>query len=352
MFVSYGTGGATGMLRKAFYFMTGFGHSSVMVFFVMSGFLVGGKALERLAQGSFSWQKYAVDRSSRLYAVYFLALVLGGFLDYYGYQYLNRFGLYDQSFSGTIPVVNHDFHSTLTPANFGLNLVMCQTVLSPVFGSNGPLWSLANEFWYYLAGPVLFALFFRQTRRKLLIGIATLVALFCFLPAGILVYFLIWLFGASLYFLNNRPLLPLWFSMLLFLSSFTADRLQFLKPSILGDFLIGISFALVINSAARCPQRLPGNALSRKAANFSYSVYLCHFPILAFLLSALFQNTGLGLRGPLSRIQATLFILVLALVYIGCFLVSLATELQTPRIRNWLYGFMKRDTTLNATANG
>src|ERR1035441_502485 len=43
--------------------------------------------------------------------------------------------------------------STL-PAFFG-NLFFLQSVVSPVFGSNGPLWSLSYEFWYYILFPVL-----------------------------------------------------------------------------------------------------------------------------------------------------------------------------------------------------
>jgi len=30
------------------------------------------------------------------------------------------------------------------------NLGFVQTVSVPVYGTNGPLWSLANEFWYYV----------------------------------------------------------------------------------------------------------------------------------------------------------------------------------------------------------
>ena len=250
MFIDYGTGGRMNLFGKAFYFMTGFGHSAVMIFFVMSGFLVGGKVLQRLSQGTFSWQKYAVDRSSRLYAVYVVALLLGGALDYIGFHHFNQFGLYDESFSGRIPVVNFNFHQNLSPSVFGLNLIMCQTILGPVFGSNGPLWSLANESWYYLAGPLLFALLYLRGWRTATLSLGALAVLFWFLPGDILVYILVWLMGAGLYFLNLRRFLPLWCSLPLFVVSFSLARLQWLTVPFLADFFIGISFALVINSAA------------------------------------------------------------------------------------------------------
>jgi peptidoglycan/LPS O-acetylase OafA/YrhL len=352
MFLPYGVDDRLGFLGKAFYFLTGFGHSAVMVFFVMSGFLVGGKVLDRVAQGEFSWQKYAVDRSSRLYAVYVMALLLGGTLDYIGYHHLNRFGLYDQSFSGHISVVNSDFHANLAPAIFGVNLVMCQTILAPVFGSNGPLWSLANEFWYYLAGPLLFMLLLGRAWLRVFLGAGALVALFWFLPASILIYSLVWLMGAALYFINARPRLPFWLTLLLFLASLSAARLRWVKLPYAGDFLIGITFALLINSTAGDARRLPGAVLSRKAADFSYSVYLCHFPFLVFVLSALYQKTGIGLQGPRSFLIICLSLLVLASAYLWCYLISLVTERQTPRIRKLLYRCMGREVVMPAAKIG
>jgi len=344
--VPNGTGGQMGAIGKIFYFMTGFGHSAVMIFFVMSGFLVGGKVLDRLAQGNFNWQKYAVNRISRLYAVYVLALLLGGALDYLGHHSFNQSGLYNQKFSGQIAVINHNFFENLTAPIFAVNLLMCQTILGPVFGSNGPLWSLANEFWYYLAGPLLFGLFYTFTRWRLLPGVAMLVLLVWFLPASILIYFFVWLLGAALYFANGRALVPLWASLILLAVSFSAARLQWLTVPCLADFFIGITFALVINSAARGSRRLPGHGLSRKAADFSYSVYLCHFPFLVFVLSALYQATGTGLQEPRSFLSSGIFLLALVLVYAWAFLVSLATERQTPRIRQWLYQLIRQDPLL------
>jgi peptidoglycan/LPS O-acetylase OafA/YrhL len=35
------------------------------------------------------------------------------------------------------------------------NLVFLQAILVPTWGSNGPLWSLAFEFWFYIWFPTL-----------------------------------------------------------------------------------------------------------------------------------------------------------------------------------------------------
>jgi peptidoglycan/LPS O-acetylase OafA/YrhL len=277
MFADFSPQNHPGKLEKIFYYMTGFGHSAVMVFFVMSGYLVGGKVLDRMLQGNFDWQKYAIDRVSRLYAVYMLALLIGGGLDYFGYHWFNQYGLYNETFPGKIAVINHNFHRCLTAPIFALNLAMCQTVLGPVFGSNGPLWSLANEFWYYLAGPLLFGLVIWKTNNLRIFAMVGLALLIWFLPAAILIYASVWLLGAALYFINGRAWLPMWIPLILFAASFSVARLQWFKIPYLPDFLIGISFALLINSATGSARRLPGNRWSREAAGFSYSVYLCIF---------------------------------------------------------------------------
>lgn len=350
MFTDYGTSGGFSILEKLFYFITGFGHSAVMIFFVMSGFLVGGKVLERLAQGRFEWQKYGVDRFSRLYAVFALALLLGAALDYLGYHCFNQFGLYNHTFAGRIAVINHDFHQNLTLPIFAVNLAMCQTILGPVFGSNGPLWSLANEAWYYLAGPLLFALLFKRQVGFRILGAIGLAGIIWFLPAPILIYSLVWILGAALYFINGRKLVPLWISLGLFAICFSVARLQWLAPPYLGDFLTGISFALVINSAAGGGWRLPGHDRSRSMAGFSYSVYLCHFPFLILVLSMLFQKGWIGFREHPTPKLAGVFLLVLLLTYAWCFLVSLVTERQTPRIRTWLNKYLTRKSACQPPA--
>ena len=350
VFVSYQVEDKGGLCGKAFYFLTGFGHSAVMVFFVMSGFLVGGKILQRLTEGSFSWKKYAVDRGSRLYAVYVLALILGGLLDNFGYLHLNRYGLYDKSFPGRIAVVNFSFHENLTTKIFFGNLAMCQTVLVPVFGSNGPLWSLANEFWYYLTGPLVLGLGYKPSRRFLFCVIGILGGIVCFLPAEMLVYSLIWFMGAALYMLNNRAYCPIWMSLPFFLGSLTLSRFTSLSAGFVPDILIGISFCVLINSTAQNATRFAWHNISRKAADFSYSVYLCHFPFVVFAISAFYQITGFGIQERYDGRVGLLFVAILISSYIWSYLISLVTERQTTRIREWLYRLCGRDAVSQVKA--
>ena len=71
-------------LLAAAYLATGLGHQWVIVFFVLSGYLVGGSVLRSFALDRWSWRSYLLNRMTRLYTVLIPALVLGGLLDMAG----------------------------------------------------------------------------------------------------------------------------------------------------------------------------------------------------------------------------------------------------------------------------
>lgn len=52
------------------YFVTGLGHQWVIVFFVLSGYLVGGSVLGAFARDSWSWRAYLLTRLTRLLIVH------------------------------------------------------------------------------------------------------------------------------------------------------------------------------------------------------------------------------------------------------------------------------------------
>ena len=75
VFQSYGEASQMGVALKAFYFATGLGHEAVIIFFALSGFLVGGKALQDLLARRFSWSRYLLRRLTRLWIVIVPALL-------------------------------------------------------------------------------------------------------------------------------------------------------------------------------------------------------------------------------------------------------------------------------------
>ena len=137
---------------RALYAITGFGHQAVIVFFVLSGYFIGTSVTDSVGERRWSWRVYLVNRLTRLQLVLLPALVLGAVWDQIGMRIPQAASFYYGGlYKYYVPSVA--LRSTV-PVFFG-NLFFLQSVVSPVFGSNGPLWSLSYEFWYYILFPAL-----------------------------------------------------------------------------------------------------------------------------------------------------------------------------------------------------
>ena len=215
LFVDYGKLESPTVIHKGFYFLTGFGHEAVVIFFVISGFLVGGKAWSLWKQDRFGWKRYLVDRVSRLYAVLIVALIFGGLFDVAGLKWFNDFGYYDHSTIENVAVVSERFDQRLSIQHFFGNLLMFQNIQISTYGSNGPLWSLAHEWWYYLLFPM--ALFvFKGSWPSRVVCLGGLVLLAWFLTPYILILFGVWLLGVVAWCCNGKSWLPSWMSFPIF----------------------------------------------------------------------------------------------------------------------------------------
>src|SRR5258706_2535672 len=102
LFVDFYNVAAPTVVDKLFYFSTSLGHDAVVVFFVLSGYFVGGSVASRLGAGHWSWRDYGIQRIVRLWTVLLPGLLLTAALD--------RFGLYNGPstyyFPGAIPSQN------------------------------------------------------------------------------------------------------------------------------------------------------------------------------------------------------------------------------------------------------
>ena len=76
------------------------GHEAVMVFFVLSGFLVGGSTIRVIKSNSWTWKEYLLQRLTRMWMVLIPALVLG---------LLDNLGLF--AFSGTSSIYTRTLES-------------------------------------------------------------------------------------------------------------------------------------------------------------------------------------------------------------------------------------------------
>src|SRR5580704_14806183 len=280
-------------LLKILYFVTGFGHEAVMVFFVLSGFFISTAIISRHVSGKWSWRDYAIDRSSRLYVVLIPALLLGWLWDRAGGYIFSSTGLYSRALEGFGVVIAQN---RVTLGIFLGNLLFLQTIVCPTFGSNGPLWSLANEFWYYVLFPIALAACVAWKAQSSRIAISLTILAVClaiFVGSQILVGFLIWLAGAILVFaytnyaFAGKGWLRLYFLASSFLLFACLGAARTGNPAVLAsDLALGTAFSLFLLGVLQMDFRIEHRFYSRAAhlmAGFSYSLYVLHFPLLLFL---------------------------------------------------------------------
>jgi len=335
MFVDYAATQGMGLAGKAFYFVSNYGHTAVIVFFVLSGYFVGGSVLRQSASGTWTWRRYLTERLSRLWIVLIPALALTLFWDRMGIAlvggpfYLGSEGNFDQ----TINVASHLGYST-----FVCNVAFLQTLACGTFGSNGPLWSLANEFWYYLWFPACYVLF--RNRRGLAVfmqgalALATMV-MFPSLLSG----FGLWLLGGLLAWLEQtfprrtvRTGLPLFTlgSGVLFLGALAATRSTVFNS----DWIVGVACFIFLRCVLWEDVRLKPLLLSRLAirfSGFSYSLYLTHFPLVLFVVAV---TTGHRIQLDLHGVA--MFAALLAGCYAYAYAVYLLFENNTRRVQRTL----------------
>ena len=295
IFQSFGeleqAGVQVGTFVRIFYFATGLGHQAVMIFFALSGFLVGGKALDDIAKHKFVWSIYLLRRLTRLWIVIVPTLLLTLAFDQIGMWLTSEAGydgryydLYSQGPSGPAGVD----HSMST---FFGNLAFLQTIYCPAFGSNGPMWSLANEFWYYIIFPlVAWVALARATAVGRTIGSFIAIALVIVLPRLLLEGGLIWVAGLAAAWCSRRQSLAWLLQSIVLRSGAVALLVAMLVASKIpatgiGDLGLGLAVALILPIFAHLPS--PGStytAVARGLSEISYTLYLTHLPLLTLIV--------------------------------------------------------------------
>ena len=333
-FPPYSELASPGLLDRIFYLVTGLGHQAVMVFFVMSGYLIGMHVIEVMRRQKFHWRNYFSKRIARIFPVLLVALVLGASFDFAGLAVAGDSSVYNVE-PGVSPVgvVNYPIEDRLTIGTLVGNVFLLNGILCPPLGSNGPLWSLSMEWFYYLIFPCLCVTLFGWRQRSWLghFGWLSLLALFAWcLPTEYHLYFVIWLAGITVGYLR----LPFWSSIL-----FGALLVHSLLWARMGDwsqlwedYYIAIAFILLLCALSRCPIALPFERLHRWMAGFSYSLYVLHFPFLVLIFALAEQSLGKD------RSVLTNYSLYFGSVLLSCALsyyVSLLTEAKTGDFRRY-----------------
>lgn len=263
------------------YFVAGFSHASVILFFVLSGYWISRSVEQRIARG-WVWRDYLSDRFARVAIVLAPALLLGGLLDLTGTLLLHtptHLGVTDTY------VLRTDVAANLAwPVWLG-NLALLQDIVVRPLGSNGPLWSLGWEWWFYLWYPALVLSWRRRRPDAMLI----LMALALIQPA-LLLAFACWLMGWLVRVIERRRIGAPLLNRLPF--AFAAGAI-FLGTLVIARFVpfpgwelpVAMSFALFLAVLLTRRPTFPAvlAPVARYGARASFSLYVTHFPILAMI---------------------------------------------------------------------
>jgi len=305
------------------------GNEAVMIFFVLSGYLVGGSVVRSIRRNRWSWKEYLGKRLTRLWMVLLPALVLTVFLDYVGSRlFPESTGVYHSAL--ILQPGMPDLSYALKPGIIVGNALFLQNILVPTLGTNSALWSLAAEFWYYLLFPLLALSCWRSATIRLRIPCAALAGLIlCFVGLGVIELFPIWLLGAGIsllpLMLSNRtaarlsailgPALPL---LMILLRRLPLDaRIAQVFVALYASLLIYV-FSSLTSPAKRglYPQ------IATVLSDLSYPLYLVHVPIVVLVCAAINRPWKMWSLSPrhLALVSAVdVLIVVVAYFFHFCF---------------------------------
>jgi peptidoglycan/LPS O-acetylase OafA/YrhL len=307
------------------------GRAAVIVFFVLSGYVITYAAAERER----SLGRFAVSRLARVYSVAAGALALTAAVDLLTLA---------TGFPRGIPTYQYVGWWKYLPLFLSFSSE-AWTFRESVF-SNAVFWSLSYEVWYYIAFAA--AIYYRGWRRILLLA-----AILAFMRERMLVEFPLWILGSLIYRLHGRLTLNRNVAAVLLAGSLAGlvavrasgldDRLNAAANALLGgypaahlhasqffasDYVVGLLAGLNIFAARYCGFALlevpPLRRAIVYAASFTFTLYLTHRPFLNLML----------LLGHDPQSPARIVLMVVA-VLAAVWLFGLVTERRKLAWRRW-----------------
>lgn len=313
------------------------GYEAVMIFFVLSGYFIGASVIKTISENKWSWKKYLIDRLTRLWIVLIPSMLLSL--------------LWLELSIGLFGDIKNLSNYTDWKVFLG-NMFFLQGGNVPMYGMNGPLWSLAYEFWYYILFPCLMLMFtVKRKIHKIFYGIIIItisILLISIIGIDVLFYFPVWLLGVSLVFVK-----PLIFNkeyqktITVIVSSFIFIIIFNIMYIVTGtnhpqdgimqfviDFSVAISFSLFLYTLLSVYNVMPiTNSMfsywCKYLAGFSYTLYLVHYPVLQFIkgyTSSDYPQLPFLFMG----------MITVCIVLFYAWFISRVTENNTSKVRNYL----------------
>lgn len=348
LFVNYDAVHAKTLYSKGFYFVTGLGHESYAVFFILDGILAG-LLLHRQRSGGVPDRPAVSPHLGSLYKVVLPGLIVGATLDLTGAQFFGGTGVY----------TDYPELSVLTltfSALFG-NALMLQPFIVPNFGSNSMLYLPSYLFWSLILLVAFLRLGLNKPRGRYA-QLGLLAVVFFVMPYQFLIWAGIWLAGVGVVFLGESRALrpPLLVAAPCFAAALVLSRLMGSRTSQLpepfGDFiiqggfaLVGIGFAAVAwalypkqpqDGRAGCAFEAGGSADGWAGQTASFTFFF-HFPVIMLLVAI-----GSALLGQALMQQPTPATYMRFACLVGACIVMAAVVTRVARAATHAVGFRRQ----------
>jgi peptidoglycan/LPS O-acetylase OafA/YrhL len=314
------------------------GHAAVIIFFVLSGYVISYITSTREADPLDYW----ASRLSRFYSVVIPVLLLCPLLDMAGEALAPQFYIEKTTHTlGWLRIVTSMLY---------MNEIWTASIMS---FSNVPFWSLCYEMWYY----VLFAIIaFTRGNARIWLTCATLL----FLGPKILVLAPIWALGVVLHRAAPLAKIKPWLSWTLFLGSWplyvafqhfdlteygSQILLQWIGPKWHHEaafskfFITDYPLALIIAAnflgfrGIAHHFSVPLLALEkviRWLSAYTFSLYLLHQPLLQFF-AAVFDGNPAG---------RLFYVEVMGATFLSIGLIGSFTEHKRHRLKSWIHSLL------------
>ena len=318
------------------YLLTSAGHGAVVIFFVLSGYLIGGTVFRAMDRGQWRWSVYLTHRLLRLWIVLVPGLLLCVLWDGLGLRLHHAPLLYGGAGYNHLTAA---VRPRLSPGIFLGNLGFVGGLHVPTLGSDGPLWSLSFEFWYYLLFPLGLALWLRKgAGKERLWMFAALLVSGTIAGWGVLGMFPVWLLGALL----ARSPLPVWpvrvrYGLIAcYVPLFFVLSKKEVLPWLGNDYLLALATAVVLLALLSARGRAAENGALVRGTRFlargSFTLYVAHLPF-AVLLTSLAAGDRRWIPDG-RHLLAGFGILLATLLY--CYGLAVLTEFHTDAVRRWV----------------
>jgi peptidoglycan/LPS O-acetylase OafA/YrhL len=331
--------GASGFMPDLFNFLSTW---SVNIFFILSGYLITYSILGNISRnGFFKWSDFLISRIARIYPP-FIASILLSVLLYWIIFYFNLHGKYSFRLASDLFVIREIFSLAYREILEGL------LMRGGLLMVNGALWSLYVEVKIYVV--VMLVAILIKGRVGWLAKLISAIALY-YVGRQLLsssVFVMIWGLGGVFSVMHYRKIAwPGSYANGLFILTFAVSLYYAFTPDVfmqnnntLNGFIATVALSLLLTGIIFVWQTGMGFLhLFHSAADYSYTLYVVHFPLLLFAFSLTHEAISENFR--VEKLLAVCVLVFVIIVYAAYWIARYFEDKR--RFEGYIRGLWNKD---------